>query len=75
MQVMVDEKEKKTETREVTVGMETSDAVEILSGLKPGEKVVTAKIEPGKGGDGKKAGGWRRLRRGGRHGRREKRRI
>ena len=57
VQVMTDEKEKKTEQREVTVGMETSDAVEILSGLKPGEKVVTAKIEPGKGGDAKKGAG------------------
>jgi len=57
--VMVDEKTKKTEQREVTVGMETSDAVEILSGLKQGEKVVTARIEPGKGGgDAKRGGGY-----------------
>ena len=60
VQVMAgDEKDKaaKPQTREITVGMETSDAVEVLSGLKEGEKVVTATIEPGKGGPGGGKGG------------------
>jgi HlyD family secretion protein len=52
-----DEKNPKVEKREVTIGMETMEAVEVVSGLKPGEKVVTAAITPGKGGDAKKGGG------------------
>ncbi|MDX1934961.1 MAG: efflux RND transporter periplasmic adaptor subunit, partial [Capsulimonadales bacterium] len=57
VQVMVgDEKQGgKPEQREIKVGMETSDAVEVLDGLKEGEKVVVATIEPGKGGQGRGA--------------------
>ncbi|GAB4459746.1 MAG: hypothetical protein OHK0029_22760 [Armatimonadaceae bacterium] len=49
------EKEPKVEIREVKVGMETMDSVEIVSGVKSGEKVVTAAITPSK--DGGKGGG------------------
>lgn len=47
-----DEKNPTVEKREIKVGMETMEAVEIVSGLKAGEKVVTAAITPGKGGNG-----------------------
>jgi HlyD family secretion protein len=54
VQVMVGDETKggKPTPREIKVGMETSDAVEVLDGLKEGEKVVVATIEPGKGGPG-----------------------
>jgi HlyD family secretion protein len=42
----------KPETRPVTIGMETGDAVEVVSGLKEGEQVVTATIDPSSGGGG-----------------------
>lgn len=54
VQVMLgDEKDPKIEQREITVGMETPEAVEVLSGLKAGDKVVTATIQPGGNGPGR----------------------
>ena len=46
---------KTPEPREVQVGMQTDEAIEIVSGLQEGEKVVTATVHPGddKGGGGK----------------------
>ena len=47
-----DEKKPRVEQREVKIGMETTEAVEVLSGLKEGEKVVTATIQAGGNGPG-----------------------
>lgn len=54
VQVLPADPAAKPVSREVQVGMQTSDSVEVLSGLKEGEKVVTATITPGppKGGPG-----------------------
>jgi HlyD family secretion protein len=49
----------KTAEREVETGLEAGDTIEIVSGLKEGDKVVTATIEPDaqKGGGGGQGGG------------------
>jgi HlyD family secretion protein len=57
VQILVgDEKNPKVETREVKIGMETMEAVEVLSGVKEGEKIVTAIITPSKDGKDDKGG-------------------
>lgn len=48
----------KTAEREVETGLEAGDAIEIVSGLKEGDKIVTATIDPAeqKGGGGRPGG-------------------
>jgi HlyD family secretion protein len=60
VEVLVGEKpDEKTETREVKTGIEGGDVIQIVSGLKEGDKVVTQTIRPGDDKNGRGGGGGR----------------
>jgi HlyD family secretion protein len=61
VQVMTgsDEKTAKPEQREVTIGMDAGDSVEVVSGLKAGDKIVTSTVTAGGSGPGGPGGGGR----------------